>query len=825
MTLPCTFDRSSLIVGPFDLLDPTSPVRLATGWDRSAAEPTLSSIQASVLDGAAVYGDGAGNRSPAIPVIVHGVDRVDLATQVNTLLTAVSCRSWELTFVPAGGMPVIYDCYRATVTITSAGIRQEDEGLAQSLQITCAALPFGRSPNPQTIPLSGESVQIAGFNVEPPPVTATADPGLVTAVHAAPVPAYEGTDSLAVSYVAEPTVLTVTNTDSISIPVTFPPSAVTVRVRTSAAQAVSAIGDWWLTLITDQGTFSAPQSSGTSPGSDTWTAVTFDMSAVPVGANVTGWELTTPRLVPRGTSTITKTFTYTGGPQTFTVPPGITTLAATVKGAGGGGSSGGAGGRVTGTIPVSPGQQLNVLAGGAGGTPTTSAGGAGGYNGGGAGGNMTSGAGGYGGGGCSSIADAVSGNLLACAGGGGGAGRNPVSSAGGGAGGSTIGASGVNGTNGARAGSGGTQSGGGAAGATGAGLSGAATAGSSMQGGHGSGHNTSGAFSGGGGGGGWFGGGGGGGSLNGRSGGGGGGSNYTDASLTGSSNTRGAGAPSTAHGSVTFTYNTTFAVYFDDLRMFPAAAAGVTDAQGGVYLLSGVQGTARAPLNLQLANAGGASYRSWLVHTPPVDGLTAQPLIPLAGQPSGVSYTTDPSVDYTGTYSVYVATGATVGGTTGTPRIVTVTIAQAGQTATVTAPISATPNTLFYLGDVTLPLVAYPAESSAPATITATSTQGSDTFNDVLLLDTRGQTILVDSTAAATPNNWVDEPDPTVALGGVWTGTAPDRTDAHSVGASLTRAGVLLANPGDSVVMLFSPEGALQGNVTYYPRWQQEATS
>ncbi|MFJ4190606.1 hypothetical protein [Kitasatospora sp. NPDC089509] len=65
-------------------------------------------------------------------------------------------------------------------------------------------------------------------------------------------------------------------------------------------------------------------------------------------------------------------YTYSGGDQTFTVPPGVTSVYARVFGGGGAGSpsayytgqyGGGGGGYTTGSIAVTPGQQLTVTAG------------------------------------------------------------------------------------------------------------------------------------------------------------------------------------------------------------------------------------------------------------------------------------------------------------------------------------------------------------------------------------------------------------------------------------------------------------------------------
>jgi hypothetical protein len=73
-------------------------------------------------------------------------------------------------------------------------------------------------------------------------------------------------------------------------------------------------------------------------------------------------------IIPNAASK-TKTFSYTGHRQTFTVPPGVTTIKIIALGASGGASTGGYGtggdgGRVKATIPVTPDEKLVVFVGG-----------------------------------------------------------------------------------------------------------------------------------------------------------------------------------------------------------------------------------------------------------------------------------------------------------------------------------------------------------------------------------------------------------------------------------------------------------------------------
>ncbi|MFN8242798.1 MAG: PKD-like domain-containing protein [Ferruginibacter sp.] len=278
-------------------------------------------------------------------------------------------------------------------------------------------------------------------------------------------------------------------------------------------------------------------------------------------APITGTITVTPTFTSGFTS---QTFNYTGGVQTFTVPPGVTSLNITCFGAQGEnaaiGGTGGKGASATGTLAVTPGQVLNIYVGGAGN------GGIGGFNGGGNGGAMgntffggTTPGNGPAGGGASDIR--VGGTALAnrvlVAGGGGGAGANgdwpgcqPAGPAGNGGDAGLVGSDGTGGVGvnacncgdgGGDKGTGGTNLAGGNAG----GYRGSTNClranwtiganGASGNGGNGSAVYFNGTGGGGGGGGGYFGGGSGGnGSDTSPGGGGGGGSSYTGGVSSGS---------------------------------------------------------------------------------------------------------------------------------------------------------------------------------------------------------------------------------------------------------------------------------------------------
>ncbi len=224
------------------------------------------------------------------------------------------------------------------------------------------------------------------------------------------------------------------------------------------------------------------------------------------------------------------TFTYTGGVQTYTVPVCVTSITVDVMGAKGGdgvnASVGGNGGRVQGTIAVTPGQVLDIYVGGVGFNCATC--GTGGFNGGGgtiAGAGQEAGTGG----GASDIRItpyALANRIFVAGGGGGGGFTGPTAN--GGAGGTLTGGTGAT-WNGYPGGTGGTQVSGGIGGIGSTWSQPNAIDGSLGLGGSGQGWSGGG----GGGGGGYFGGGGG------FIGGGGGGSNYADVGATAVTHTQG----------------------------------------------------------------------------------------------------------------------------------------------------------------------------------------------------------------------------------------------------------------------------------------------
>ena len=177
-------------------------------------------------------------------------------------------------------------------------------------------------------------------------------------------------------------------------------------------------------------------------------------------------------LCPAGAVAQAKTFSYTGGEQTFVVPPTAKLVELLATGGSGGGSAAGSGAVVSALLNVTPGEVLYVEVGGVG--ASTAAGGSGGFNGGGDSGPTSFGIFGGGGGGASDVRTvscdspcnpldpgSLRSRLIVAGGGGGGGGDGTVP-------GGDAGFPGF-GTDGSAGGGAGTQTAGGAGGCTTAG--------------------------------------------------------------------------------------------------------------------------------------------------------------------------------------------------------------------------------------------------------------------------------------------------------------------------------------------------------------------
>jgi hypothetical protein len=152
-----------------------------------------------------------------------------------------------------------------------------------------------------------------------------------------------------------------------------------------------------------------------------------------------------------------------------------------------------------------------------------------------------------------------------------------------------------------------------------------------------------------------------------------------------------------------------------------------------------------------------------------------------------------------------------------------------GYSYTVTTPsLSFTPNNLtspmVNLGELTLPWRLVPRDNlDAYYVVTITDSNTSDSFLEVLFLDTQGSSVVIQS-----PQNYVtyfvDEPTPEVAVGVIAASSVLERSAAVSVlDVSLLSGAPLDVDPyGNQQLLVYSPQGAPNAQLQYLPRYWLE---
>jgi hypothetical protein len=189
---------------------------------------------------------------------------------------------------------------------------------------------------------------------------------------------------------------------------------------------------------------------------------------------------------------------------------------------------------------------------------------------------------------------------------------------------------------------------------------------------------------------------------------------------------------------------------------------------------------------------------------------------------------------FRGTYTVLAVANAWNSATTGTSRRVSVTVNQyeypGGPAVSVQATKIVTPatdivNGYVNMGELTLPVKDYDeSDDEVYYTISIHDTDTGDSFQDILLLDTSGQTVLVNiapGTAADSlySSYFIDEPTFDKGLGQVL-GSGHGRTRAISVlDMAMLTGGPLYLVSGENLLLAYSTGGAPNLGVTYNPRW------
>jgi hypothetical protein len=231
------------------------------------------------------------------------------------------------------------------------------------------------------------------------------------------------------------------------------------------------------------------------------------------------------------------------------------------------------------------------------------------------------------------------------------------------------------------------------------------------------------------------------------------------------------------------------------------------------------------------------AFKTLVLHRPSLDGSnTLLPYIACSTQAVPTNDLVQP-IDsgtvphFRGTYSMMV------NGTFNTPsasRTVTVTVNEyerAGGSVTSISSCSRTitPNTdavngLVTIGELTLPNKDIPDENNnAVYYVVVSSTNGSDTVQDVLMLDTMGQTVFINE-GTAYSQYFIDEPFPDRDIGRVL-GSQFDRPYAISVlDKAFPTGGPISLEPGDNILFAYCVEGAPALVASYFPRYYIDRT-
>jgi hypothetical protein len=139
--------------------------QLAPGYDMSAPQPITDIIGELIVDGERPFGRRASNRTITLPVVItvpssadELADQDTLTGARETLLSVIDAPTWTLTWTRDGGLPLIFDCFRAAASVISYSVRR-DRNLVSQVTISFQALPYGRSDTPVQLafasPVSG----------------------------------------------------------------------------------------------------------------------------------------------------------------------------------------------------------------------------------------------------------------------------------------------------------------------------------------------------------------------------------------------------------------------------------------------------------------------------------------------------------------------------------------------------------------------------------------------------------------------------------------------------------------------------------------------
>jgi hypothetical protein len=114
------------------------------GFDLSAPVPTADYVASLILDGEKPSGRRASNRTVTLPVWIIAPDPGTLVAARETLLQAVDQDSWQLIWTRDGGLPLVFDCFRANPTVVQYGLIYQNANCSL-VTLSIPAKPYGRS--------------------------------------------------------------------------------------------------------------------------------------------------------------------------------------------------------------------------------------------------------------------------------------------------------------------------------------------------------------------------------------------------------------------------------------------------------------------------------------------------------------------------------------------------------------------------------------------------------------------------------------------------------------------------------------------------------
>ena len=213
--------------------------------------------------------------------------------------------------------------------------------------------------------------------------------------------------------------------------------------------------------------------------------------------------------------------------------------------------------------------------------------------------------------------------------------------------------------------------------------------------------------------------------------------------------------------------------------------------------------------------------------------------IPITDTPNNTEYLV-PSLNgimnatFNSTYTVLLSNFVWNSATSSTPRHITVTINQyeypGGPKASVQVARAVTPatdsvNGLLSMGEVTLPVKDYLKHNDQSYfTVSINDTDSSDRFMDVLMLDTLGQTTLINIDPGQPGygqyiNYFIDEATSDRDLGFVGASFQERQHQVSVLDYAQISGGQLYVGPGDNLFFVYSPAGAPNLALQYAPRW------